>query len=214
MNGTIVPNVSNSHRIGAGPFHDARAPTALTDYAKVDTRLLMSQQLRMATRSTNARSTARPEAEVSVVDRELPALAHDYTAWLITSLAVRLSRGASSYYAREWKIGSTEYRLLMALGREDACSAISAATAADIDKAAASRSLQILQGEGLIEMIRRGREMQIRLTGTGRGLRIKLKAATDRRDGRLTHGLSANEVVRLRADLRLLIDNLPFMNED
>ena len=168
----------------------------------------------MASHSTTPRSPARSEAEVSVVDRELPPRAHDYTAWLITSLAMRLSRGASSYYAREWKIGSTEYRLLMALGREDACSAISAATAADIDKAAASRSLQILQGEGLIETIRRGREMQIRLTGAGRSLRTRLKAASDRRDGRLTHGMNANEVARLRTDLRRLIDNLPFMNED
>ena len=168
----------------------------------------------MATHSTTPRPAARSEAEVSVLDRELPPLAHDYTAWLITALAARLSRGASSYYAREWKIGSTEYRLLMALGREEACSAISVATAADIDKAAASRSLQILQSGGLIETIRRGREMQIRLTGAGRSLRTKLKSASDRRDGRLTHGLSEKEVVRLRGDLCRLIDNLPFMNED
>jgi len=152
-----------------------------------------------------------------VADRELPPLAHDYTAWLITSLAARLSRGASSYYARAWKIGSTEYRLLMALGHmgdEDACSAISAATAADIDKAAASRSLQVLQGEGLVETIRRGREMQIRLTDAGHSLRSELKKASDRRDRRLTHGLSASDVARLRADLHRLIGNVPFMNED
>jgi len=73
----------------------------------------------------------------------------------------------------------------MALGRDDACSAISDATAADIDKAAASRSLQILQGEGLVETVRRGREMKIRLTGAGRSLRSKLKTESDRRDGRL-----------------------------
>jgi len=163
--------------------------------------------------ATTPRSAARPEAEVQAVDRQLPPLAHDYTAWLITSLAARLSRGASSYYAREWNIGSTEYRLLMALGHEDVCSAISAATAADIDKAAASRSLQVLQGEGLVETVRRGREMQIRLTADGRSLRSKLKAASDRRDRRLTHGLSPAEVARLRADLCRLIDNLTFMNQ-
>ena len=168
----------------------------------------------MATRSTTARSTAPPQGDVSVADRQLPPLAHDYTAWLITSLAARLSRGASSYYTRQWKIGSTEYRLLMALGRADACSAIAAATAADIDKAAASRSLQVLQGEGLVETLRRGREMQIRLTGAGHSLRGKLKMASDRRDRRLTHGLSVDEVMRLRADLCRLIDNLPYMNED
>lgn len=56
--------------------------------------------------------------------------------------------------------------------------------------------------------------MQIRLTSDGRILQSKLKTASDRRDSRLTHGFSAHEVVRLRADLRRLIDNLPLMNED
>jgi DNA-binding MarR family transcriptional regulator len=156
---------------------------------------------------------ARPGPELAVADRELPALANDYTAWLITSLALRLRRGAATYYSQAWNTGSTEYRLLMALGREDACSAISAATAADIDKAAASRSLQVLQREGLIETIRQGREMRIRLTDAGRDLRGKLKAASDRRDRRLTRGMSDAEVRRLHVDLRRLIDNLPYMNE-
>ena len=142
----------------------------------------------------------------------LPRLADDYTAWLITALASRLSRSAAAHYSREWNIGSAEYRLLMALGREVACSAISAATAADIDKAAASRSLQALQNAGLVEAVRRGREMEVRLTAAGRGLRDRLKAETDRRDGRLTHGLSASDVRRLRADLRRLFDNLPMMD--
>lgn len=172
----------------------------------------------MATQSTSprsaARSVTRSGADAPVADRALPPLADDYTAWLITSLATRLRRGASNYYAREWQIGSTEYRLLMALGLEASCTAIAAATAADIDKAAASRSLQVLEGEGLVETIRPGREMQIRLTSAGRRLRSRLKVASDRRDGRLTHGLSAEEVTRLRADLRRLIDNLPFMNQD
>jgi DNA-binding MarR family transcriptional regulator len=157
-------------------------------------------------------SAAPTDLRVSVGDRELPPLARDYTAWLITSLAARLSRGASGYYTREWKIGSTEYRLLMALGREETCSAISAATAADIDKAAASRSLKILEAEGLVESVRHGREMRIQLTPEGRKLRGKLKTATDRRDRRLTHGMSAAEVARLRADLHRLLDNLPYMN--
>jgi DNA-binding MarR family transcriptional regulator len=168
----------------------------------------------MTAHSATSPSTTPAAPGVSIADRELPPLARDYTAWLITSLAARLSRGASGYYTREWKIGSTEYRLLMALGREEACSAISAATAADIDKAAASRSLKILEADGLVESMRRGREMRIRLTPAGRHLRSRLKTATDRRDRRLTRGMSAAEVARLRADLHRLLDNLPYMNAD
>jgi DNA-binding MarR family transcriptional regulator len=166
------------------------------------------------TLSTHLPSAEASDVEIPLADRGLPPLAHDYTAWLVTSLAVRLRRGASGYYTREWNVGMTEYRLLMALGHEEACSAIAAATAADIDKAAASRSLQVLQGEGLVETVRQGREMQIRLTAAGRVLRSKLKAASDRRDERLTRGLSPDEVERLRTDLRRLIENLSFMNEE
>lgn len=157
---------------------------------------------------------ARAESVNPVVDRTVPDLAEEFTAWLITSLAVRLSRGASSYYTRNWCIGSTEYRLVMALGREGPCSAARAAAAADIDKAAASRSLQVLQREGLVELVRSGREMEILLTAEGKTLHASLHEASQLRDGRLTSGLSAAEVARLRDDLRRLIDNLPFMNED
>src|SRR5690606_37649169 len=163
----------------------------------------------MTAQPATSPSAVPSDSPVTAADRELPPLAREYPAWLITSLAARLSRGASSYYTREWKIGSTEYRLLMALGREKSCSGISAATAADIDKAAASRSLKTLEAGGLVESVRRGREMQIQLTTAGRHLRSRLKTATDRRDRRLTHGMSAAEVARLRADLHRLLDNLP-----
>lgn len=156
---------------------------------------------------------ARSEPASPLVDRAVPALADELTAWLITSLSVRLSRGASSYYTRHWRIGTTEYRLLLALGREGPCTAIRAAGAADVDKAAASRSLQVLQRDGLVELVRHGREMEVLLTAKAKKLHASLKKASAERDARLTHGFSPAEVERLRADLRRLIDNVPFMNE-
>ncbi len=156
----------------------------------------------------------RTDSSDPVVDRAVPALADEYIAWLITGLAVRLSRGASSYYTRHWGIGSTEYRLMMALGREGPCTAVRAAAAADVDKAAASRSLQVLLATGLVDLLRSGRQMETRLTAEGRALHDRLRAASDERDRRLTTGLSDAEVARLCTDLRRLIDNLPYMNKD
>ncbi|GGX14600.1 hypothetical protein GCM10007242_21320 [Pigmentiphaga litoralis] len=149
-----------------------------------------------------------------VVERPLPALADDFMGWLITSLSVRLSQCASTYYMQRWDIGMTEYRLMMALGVEHECSAAFVAAAADVDKAAASRSLQVLSQQGLVTLARHGREMTISLTKAGQSLAEDLHTAARQRDAQLTQGMSAAQVKRLRADLRRLIENLPNLGDD
>jgi len=114
---------------------------------------------------------------------------------------------------QRWDIGTTEYRLLLALGVEHECSAASVAAAADVDKAAASRSLQVLSQQGLVTLARYGREMRISLTDTGRSLSKELYAASLERETILTQGMSASQVKRLRADLHQLIENLPRMSD-
>lgn len=163
--------------------------------------------LPLANRSADTPRTA------PVIDRPVPALAEEHLGWLITSLATRLSRGASHYYQQHHGLGSTEYRLVLALGQEGSCSAIRAAAAADVDKAAASRSLQVLLREHLVEAVRHGREMEVRLSPAGRKLLSTLRTATRRRDARLTRGMTEAEVATLRSTLRRLIDNLPHMQE-
>jgi len=149
-----------------------------------------------------------------VVERPLPALADDFMGWLVTSLSVRLSQSASTYYMQRWDIGMTEYRLLLALGVEHECTAAFVAAAADVDKAAASRSLQVLSQQGLVTLARHGREMSISLTRQGQSLAENLHAAARQRDAQLTHGMSAAQVKRLRADLHRLIDNLKKLGDD
>jgi DNA-binding MarR family transcriptional regulator len=157
---------------------------------------------------------ARTESSDPIIERPLPALATDFIGWLVTSLSVRLSRSASSFYMQRWGIGTTEYRLLLALGVEHECSAAFVAAAADVDKAAASRSLQVLNQQGLVELIKHGREMEISLTASGRSLAEELLANSQQREKRLTQGISPTEVKRLRANLHKLIDNLPYMGDD
>ncbi len=162
---------------------------------------------------TSRRTTARAAVAADpALGRSLPPLTDEYTAWLITSLARRLTRNASHHYTRHWHIGSTEYRLLMSLGRTGPCSAVQAAAGADVDKAAASRSLKLLLAAGLIETVRIGRRMETQLTADGRQLHANLVEQTARRDGRLTSGMAPADIERLRADLRRLLDNLPYMN--
>lgn len=165
-------------------------------------------------RGTSRTAQRRPELSDTVVDRPLPALATDFIGWLVTSLSVRLSRSASSFYMERWDIGTTEYRLLLALGVEHECSAAFVAAAADVDKAAASRSLQVLSQQGLITLARHGREMTITLTESGRSLSQELYSTSQQREVRLTHGMSAAQVKRLRADLHTLIENLPRLSDE
>jgi len=169
---------------------------------------------RAANSSTASKTPQRsPNSNDPVVERPVPALATDFIGWLVTSLSVRLSRSASSYYMQRWDIGTTEYRLLLALGVEHECSAASVAAAADVDKAAASRSLQVLSQQGLVTLARHGREMRISLTDAGSFLSEELYATSLQREAILTHGMSAAQVKRLRADLHQLLENLPRMSD-
>lgn len=160
------------------------------------------------------RKRVRNDAPDPAVERPVPELAADLIGWLVTSLSMRMSRSASSYYQQHWNIGTTEYRLILALGIEHGCTAVRVATAADVDKAAASRSLQVLQKDGLVELIKHGREMKVLLTSAGESLYRQLQAATLRREARITRGMSATQVKRLRADLHRLLDNLPHISDD
>ena len=147
------------------------------------------------------RKRVRNDAPDPAVERPVPELAADLIGWLVTSLSMRMSRSASSYYQQHWNIGTTEYRLILALGIEHGCTAVRVATAADVDKAAASRSLQVLQKDGLVELIKHGREMKVLLTSAGESLYRQLQAGTLRREARITRGMSATQVKRLRAGI-------------
>lgn len=146
--------------------------------------------------------------------RAIPSLTDDYTAWLVTSLAMRLTRGAVAYYTRHFGLGSPEYRIVMALGATGPGKAVAVAAQADVDKAAASRALQLLVGRGLVAQERQGRESLVALTPEGTQLFRQLRTASRRREKRLLRGLDEARITRLRADLLHLIDNLDHMNRD
>ncbi len=165
-------------------------------------------------RAAPARPSLAKGGNEPPLERPLPGLADDYIALLVASLAMRLSRGASNFYTRHWGIGSTEYRTVMALGRDGPCSAVHVAASADVDKAAISRSLQTLAAAGMVDLDRRGREVECSLTEAGKSLHLALRKSSKRRDARLTRGMSADEIAALRVTLSRLIDNIAYMNED
>ena len=139
-------------------------------------------------------------------------LAGDYIAVQIIGLASRLNREASAFYRSGWDISMAEWRLLLVLRRTGALNISELAEQADIDKAAASRSLKLLQDRGLIdvEMTRsRGRAAITRLTQRGHDLAETLKEHGDDRQERLFEAFSPADMRQLSLLLTAVAKELP-----
>jgi DNA-binding MarR family transcriptional regulator len=129
-------------------------------------------------------------------------LAREQTAVLVSTLGARLSRGATAYYRAAWNIGTVEWRLLMILNRIEALNVSELSDAADVDKAAASRSLVLLQKRKLVSVEQtrsRGRAAIARLTAEGRKLAAKLTQVSREREARLFKEFTAADKEHLNA---------------
>jgi DNA-binding MarR family transcriptional regulator len=144
-------------------------------------------------------------------------IAHAYLAVRVMSLANRLNRGASSFYQRRFGIAMVDYRIVMALGLVKGLNISEVAAAADIDKAAASRSLRDLEKRGMVELEQtatRGRAAIVHLTEEGKALARELKKSSRLREQRLVEALTADELTQVTALVQKLIDGVPNMNKD
>lgn len=144
-------------------------------------------------------------------------LADDYIAVLIIGLAYRLNRGAANYYKSHWGLGVAEWRVILSLGKKSNLIVREVAEVADLDNAAASRSLGLLKKLGLVEVMpttSRGNAAFAKLTPEGRALHRQLKAAARRRQKKLIATLAPAELAQLTTLLRRLVDRVPQMNAE
>jgi len=135
-------------------------------------------------------------------DRSDPVgiLAREQTAVLVSILGARFSRGAMVYYRAAWNISTVEWRLLLTLNRIESLNVSALSDAADVDKAAASRSLVLLQERKLVSVEQtrsRGRAAIAKLTAEGRKLAAKLAQVSREREARLFKDFTAAEKERL-----------------
>jgi DNA-binding MarR family transcriptional regulator len=127
-------------------------------------------------------------------------LGHEQTAVLVSILGARFSRGATAYYRAAWNISTVEWRLLLTLNRIESLNVSALSDAADIDKAAASRSLVLLQQRKLVSVVQtrsRGRAAIAKLTAEGRKLAAKLAQVSREREARLFKNFTTAEKKRL-----------------
>ena len=140
-----------------------------------------------------------------------------YLAAYIMGVANRLANGASSYYRKHFNLGMSEWRSMMAIGSRSGLIVREVAERADIDYAAASKSLRVLQDRGLVDIEQtqtRGRAAKAVLTAEGQLMYRRLRDAARLRQKRLVAAFDAEEVRRLWALLRKIESQVPAMNAD
>jgi DNA-binding MarR family transcriptional regulator len=123
-------------------------------------------------------------------------VAHD----LLISAANKSSRGASRALLSQFGIGLVEWRILRLLGGEGQTAATRICTELDLDKAAVSRSLTVLERLGAISRtadLRDGRTRVLGLTKAGVALHRRVVDVADRRERGLFKDFSAGDVAIL-----------------
>lgn len=139
-----------------------------------------------------------------------------FLAAYIMGVANRLANGASQHYRSRFDIGMSEWRALMAIGTSSHRIVREVAEMADLDYAAASKSLKLLQQRGYVaieQTQRRGRAALARLTPEGLEVWRALCRSARRRQERLLSAFTPQEVETLWELLRRIEAQVPHMND-
>ena len=133
----------------------------------------------------------------------LPAVDFErYLPILFISISNNLYRSASQYYHSRFGIGVTEWRVLTALGAAENSTANRLCEIAQVDKAAASRSLKVLERGGYVTIAPHktdARKRIVTFTLAGLNLYEKILNAAEKRQARITAGFTADETDTLIA---------------
>lgn len=163
--------------------------------------------------STRPSRPLRPTAPVPASEAEV----NRYLAAYIMGVANRLANGASQHYRRRFNLGMSEWRAMMAIGTSSHRIVREVAEMADLDYAAASKSLKVLAGRGLVQIEqtqRRGRAAIASLTPAGLEVYRQLRVSARRRHARLLAGFTAQETQTLWSLLRRIEAQVPRMNAE
>jgi DNA-binding MarR family transcriptional regulator len=162
------------------------------------------------------KTLAKPAATISTDDVSpgQPTgglLAQQHITVLLVSIGLRLNRGASAYYRAAFDLGMAEWRLLLVLSSTEALNVGELSAAADLDKAAVSRSLVLLEERKLVSVVQtrtRGRAAIAKLTPEGKKLSARLMQVSLQRQARLFKNFTKADKERLNALLAQLSQDL------
>ena len=152
------------------------------------------------------------EAEVQAAGDTGPVLDLErYVPGLLTFMANKLSRAASTLYGRAFGVNVTEWRILSQLAIEPGIPASRICQVIGLDKGPVSRTLSTMEAAGLVAGLSDrvdARRRLMRLTPAGRALHDEILAVALEREERLLACLSADERDTLIALLNRLHGHL------
>jgi DNA-binding MarR family transcriptional regulator len=140
--------------------------------------------------TTLGATTARVRVPVKTIDRD------QYFPFFISSIANKISRGGSRVYLKLFGIGIIEWRILSVLANSPQSTANAICAAIDLDKAAASRSIQVLERLGYVGTATDpgdGRKRTVSLTSAGQALHDRAIKVALRREQLLLAGFNDAE---------------------
>ncbi|MES2533947.1 MAG: MarR family winged helix-turn-helix transcriptional regulator [Pseudomonadota bacterium] len=161
--------------------------------------------------------TPRRAAALPAPVQGTQASVNRFLAAYIMGVANRLANGASNHYRSRFNLGMSEWRAMMAVGENPESIVREVAEMADLDYAAASKSVRLLEGRGLVSIeqtLRRGRAAIVRLTPEGAVIYQKLRDSALRRNERLISTFTPAEAETLWSLLRRVEQQVPHMNAD
>lgn len=132
-------------------------------------------------------------------------------------VANRLANGASNYHRTHFNLGMSEWRTMMTVGTREESIVREVAEMADLDLAAASKSVRLLAQRGLVSIeqtTRRGRAAIVRMTPLGEETYVQLRDAALLRQARLVSAFTPKEIDTLWDLLRRLERQDPHMNAE
>lgn len=140
-----------------------------------------------------------------------------YVPGLLTFVANKLSRSATSRYQREFGVSVTEWRIMSQLAIEPGIAASRVCQVIGFDKGPVSRSLSLMERKGILTIgvdPADARRHVIALTPTGRDLHDRIIVLALERERRLLACLAPTERETLVVLLNRVHDNLDMVVEE
>ena len=133
-----------------------------------------------------------------------------YIPFHLINLANGLSRSASRVYLAKFDIGIIEWRILSILSIESNVTSVHICQSIGLDRAAASRSLRVLEDKGLVTVAKDkidNRKRLIEITSKGKSLHDKVLEIALKREKILVKNLPKSQLKQLRETLKALSEN-------
>jgi DNA-binding MarR family transcriptional regulator len=141
-----------------------------------------------------------------VIDRHL------YVPHYLVVLANGMERGQSRIYLKHLGIGINEARIITVIAHSGAMSAAEICDILVMNKSIASRSLQVLEGKGLVEIGEGKRSRPVSLTAEGLTLNERIVGVSLARERLLLKGFTPNEKTIVLGYMARMFSNLELAN--